>query len=184
MYIYIHAYVYIWYVYIHVFLTLCYDMLCCSIVSSITHISLSLYIYIYMYVYVWLHWLHLSLSLYIYIYICSGVWKGTYGVSTNGVTASFMFFDSGTCGVPICQHQSTYLNCAYLFPHAVKHHYFCSDPTSVDPISPQPSQLNNNHNTQQSYINHSTINSTTINTLDGERGNADSTKPRSRMKPN
>ena len=115
-------------------------------------ISLSLYIYIYIYIYV------------LYGYIFSPVpaprfsannfrnarpekrrrswlvtWTGTTGVSTNGVTANFSFFDSGAfCVLPL-----TYLFLpksarAYLFPQSVKIHYFCSGPISVDPICPQP----------------------------------------------
>ena len=50
----------------------------------------------------------------------SGHRKGTNGVSTNGVTAHFMCSDRGTFWVSICQHQSTSLNSAYLFPQTDK----------------------------------------------------------------
>ena len=65
--------------------------------------------------------------------------KGQSGVSTNGVTAIFTFFDRGTIWVlPLtyfCLPQSAG---AYLSPQSVKIHYFCSGPISVDPICPQP----------------------------------------------
>ena len=63
--------------------------------------------------------------------------KGTNGVSTNGVTANFMFFDRRPFWVPICQNLSTSVNFV-LFPQSVKIHYFCSGPIIVDPIRPQP----------------------------------------------
>ena len=60
--------------------------------------------------------------------------KGAHGVSPNGVTANFMFFDSGTFWVlPLtCFHLPKSAR-ANLFPHPVNIHYFCSGPTSVDP---------------------------------------------------
>ena len=65
--------------------------------------------------------------------------KRTNGVSTNGVTADFMFFDRGTFWILLltyfCLPRSAR---AYLFTQSVKHHYFHSGPISVDPISPQP----------------------------------------------
>ena len=44
-----------------------------------------------------------------------------------------MCFLTGTFRVPICQHLSTSVNNAYLFPQSVRNPYFCSDPISVDP---------------------------------------------------
>ena len=65
--------------------------------------------------------------------------KGTNGVSTNGVTANFMFFDRGTFWVlPLTYFYLPKSARAYLFPQSVKIHYFCSGPISVDPICPQP----------------------------------------------
>ena len=65
--------------------------------------------------------------------------KGTNGVSTNGVTANFMFFDRGTFWVLLLIYfhlpQSAR---AYLFPQSVKINYFSSGPISVGPICPQP----------------------------------------------
>ena len=65
--------------------------------------------------------------------------KGTYGVSTHGVTANFMFLDRVTFWVLpltyVCLPKSARAN---LFPQSVKIHYFCSSPISVDPICPQP----------------------------------------------
>ena len=61
---------------------------------------------------------------------CAGLGEGQNGVSTNGVTANFMFFDRGTFWVlPL-----TY----FYLPQSVKTHYFFSGPISVDPICPQP----------------------------------------------
>ena len=60
------------------------------------------------------------------------------GVSTDGVTANFVFFDRGTFWVPICQNLSKSDKfAAYLFPQSVRMHYFCSDHISVDPTCPQ-----------------------------------------------
>ena len=65
--------------------------------------------------------------------------KGTNGVNTNGVSAILMLFDRGTFwALPLtcfCLPKSAR---AYLFPQSIKIHYFCSGPTSVDPICPQP----------------------------------------------
>ena len=61
-----------------------------------------------------------------------GARKGTNGVSTDGVTATFMFFDRGTFWVlPL-----PYLNIpkgarVHLSPQCVKTHYVCSGPTRV-----------------------------------------------------
>ena len=65
--------------------------------------------------------------------------RGRDGVSTNGVTANFMFFDGGTFWVLLL----TYFHFpksarAYLFPQSVEIPYFCSGPIGVDPICPQP----------------------------------------------
>ena len=70
------------------------------------------------------------------------VWKGTDGVSANGVTAYLIFVDRWTFWVlPF-----TYFNLpksarASLFPQSVKTHYLCSGPISVDPICPQPQKV-------------------------------------------
>ena len=62
------------------------------------------------------------------------------GVSTNGATADFMFFDGGTFWVlPLSYFYLPKSAGAYLFPQSVKIHCFCSGPISVDPICPQPS---------------------------------------------
>ena len=50
----------------------------------------------------------------------------------------FLFFDGGTCWVPIFRNLSTSVNFAHLFPQSVKVRYFCSGPISVDPICPEP----------------------------------------------
>ena len=61
--------------------------------------------------------------------------KGTNGVSTNGVTAIFMFFDRGVFWVlPLTYLYLPKSASAYLFPQSVK----ISGPISVDPICPQP----------------------------------------------
>ena len=60
-------------------------------------------------------------------------------VSTNGVTADFMFFDRGTFWVlPLTYFYIPKSARAYLFPKSVKIHYLCSGPLSVDPTCPQP----------------------------------------------
>ena len=65
--------------------------------------------------------------------------KGTNGVSTNGVTANFMFFDRGTFWVlPLTYFYLPKSARAYLFPQSVKIHCFCSGPVSVDPIFTLP----------------------------------------------
>ena len=65
--------------------------------------------------------------------------KGTNGISTNGVTANFIFFERGTIWVLLLTYFYLPKSArAYLFPHSVKIHYFCSGPISVDPICPQP----------------------------------------------
>ena len=58
-----------------------------------------------------------------------------HSVSTNGVTANFMFFDRGTVWVP---NLSKPVNFAYHFAQSVEDHYFCSDHVSVDPICLPP----------------------------------------------
>ena len=64
--------------------------------------------------------------------------KGTNGVSTNGVTANFMFFGRGTFWVlPLAYFYLPKSARACLFPQSVKVHYFRSGPISVDPICPQ-----------------------------------------------
>ena len=60
--------------------------------------------------------------------------KGTNRVSTNGVTANFMFFDRV---LPLTYFYYPKSAGAYLFPQSVKSHYSCGGPVSVDPICPQ-----------------------------------------------
>ena len=61
--------------------------------------------------------------------------KGRNGVSTNGVTATFMFFDRVNLWVlPLTYFYLPKSARVYLFPQSVKIHYFCSGPISVDPI--------------------------------------------------
>ena len=67
------------------------------------------------------------------------LWKGTNGVSTNGVTANFMLFDRGTFWVlPLIYFYIPKSAMAYLFPQSVKNPYFCSGPINADPIGSQP----------------------------------------------
>ena len=77
-------------------------------------------------------YIHIHIYIYIYIHI-------TRGQHEWGRCKSHVFFDRGTCWVPICQNMPSSLNCAYLFPQSVKHIYFRSDPIRVDPTCPQPS---------------------------------------------
>ena len=68
-----------------------------------------------------------------------GTRRGTNGVSTPGVTATFISFDSGTFWVlPLTYFYLPKSARPYLCPHSHKIHYFCSGPISVDPICPQP----------------------------------------------
>ena len=64
--------------------------------------------------------------------------KGTPGVSTNGVTANFVFFLTevlfGYRSVKICQQKC---KCCTFSPKLSKKKK-CSNPISVDPICPQP----------------------------------------------
>ena len=60
--------------------------------------------------------------------------KGTNGVSANGVAANFMF----CCLLPLTYFYLPKSARAYLFPQHLKVHDFCSGPSSVDPICPQP----------------------------------------------
>ena len=72
--------------------------------------------------------------------------KGTNGVSAYGVTASFMFFDTGTfCALPLTYSYLFKRARAYLFPQSVKIHYFCICTVSVDLICPQPRQMSASH---------------------------------------
>ena len=126
------------------------------------------YVYIYIYIYICISSLSLSIYIYIYIYTHSevvpkedqepmshqvcfnfcrtvkdmgffGIRKGANGVSTNGATANFMFFDRGTFWVlPLTCFYLPKSARAYLFPQSVEIHYFRSGPISVDPICPQP----------------------------------------------
>ena len=69
----------------------------------------------------------------------SGIRKGTSGVSTNGVTANLMCFDSGTFfGTPVNLLLSSQKCQGVPVPQSVKLGCFCSRPISVDPICPQP----------------------------------------------
>ena len=69
----------------------------------------------------------------------AGFRKGTNGVSTNGVTGNFVFVDRGTFRVlPLTYFYLPKSARPYLFPQSLKIHYFCSGPSSVDPICPQP----------------------------------------------
>ena len=71
-----------------------------------------------------------------------GVRKGTNGVSTNGVTANFLFFDRGTFWVlPLTYFYLPKSARAYLFSQSVEIHYFCSGPIGVDPICPETSPM-------------------------------------------
>ena len=54
--------------------------------------------------------------------------KGTNGLSTNGVTANFMFFDRGTFWVPIFQNISKSVNVAYFFSNLSKLFTFAAAP--------------------------------------------------------
>ena len=68
-----------------------------------------------------------------------GVRKGTNGVSTNWVTAIYMFVDRGTFWVlPLTCFYLPKRARAYPFPQSVKFPYFCGDPIGVDPICPPP----------------------------------------------
>ena len=67
--------------------------------------------------------------------LCTGVRRGTNGVSTNGVTATLMFFERGAFWVlPLTYFYLPKSARAYLFPQSVKTHYLYSDPISVDHI--------------------------------------------------
>ena len=69
----------------------------------------------------------------------AGVRKGTNGVSTNGVTANFMFLDRGTFWVlPLTYFYLPKSARANLFPQPVKIHYLFSGPIGADPICPRP----------------------------------------------
>ena len=57
--------------------------------------------------------------------------KGTNGVSTNGVTANFMFFDRGTFWVPVCQNRSIVHN---FFPNLSKFVTFAATPLVSTPL--------------------------------------------------
>ena len=60
--------------------------------------------------------------------------KGTNGVSTNGVTANFMFFDRDLLCTPVNLLLYSQSARAYLFPQSVKNHYFCSGPLVLTPF--------------------------------------------------
>ena len=84
---------------------------------------------------------------------CKGNRKG--GVSTDGVTASFRFFDGGTFWVlPLTYLYLPRSARAYLSPQSVNTHYFRSGPnSSVDPICPQPRTTGEDH-ARGSYYYH------------------------------
>ena len=68
--------------------------------------------------------------------------RETNGVGANGVTANCSFFDRWTFWVlPLSCFYLPKSARACLFPQSVKIHYFCSGPVSVDPICPQPRQV-------------------------------------------
>ena len=69
----------------------------------------------------------------------SGDRKGTSGVSTNGVTANFMWFDRGTFWVLLLTYFYIPKSArACLFPSSVKISRLYSGPISVDLFCPQP----------------------------------------------
>ena len=77
------------------------------------------------------------------------------GVSTNGATVNFMFFDRGTFRVlPLTYFYLPKSARAYLFPQSVKIHDFCSGPISVDTIYPQPRKLDSVRNSENHIFGH------------------------------
>ena len=46
-------------------------------------------------------YIYVTYIIHVYPFILDSLGKGTNGVSTNGVTATFMFFDGGTFGVAL-----------------------------------------------------------------------------------
>ena len=72
--------------------------------------------------------------------------KGINRVSTNGVTADFMFFVRGTWVLPLTYFGFPKSAWACRFPQSDKLNYFCSGPMSVDPICPQPNRAKGNSN--------------------------------------
>ena len=123
---YTHIYTHI---YTYVYLGVCVYM----------YIYIYTYIHIYTYIYIQMHE-YIDIYMYIYIYIeRERGRKGTNGVSTNGVTAIFMFVDRGTFwALPLTCVYLPKSARAYLFPQSVTICYFCSGPISVDPSCPQP----------------------------------------------
>ena len=111
-----------------------------------------MYIYIYIYICVYIY-------IYIYTHIvllllcppgrhpstaapCAGLQrmfgKGQTGSALMG-SLHFSCFLTGNLGVlPLTYFYLSKSARAYLFPQSVKIHYFCSGPSSVDPICPQP----------------------------------------------
>ena len=64
------------------------------------------------------------------------------GQHFNRVTADPCPSDRGTCWVlPLTYFYLPKSSKGVLFPQSVSNHYFCSGPTSADPICPQPRRL-------------------------------------------
>ena len=68
----------------------------------------------------------------------STIRTGTHGVSTNGATAHFMFFNIHLCGAPVnlLSYSQQWQGVCFSFCQI---DYLRSSPLSVDPICPQPS---------------------------------------------
>ena len=65
--------------------------------------------------------------------------QGTNGVSADGVTVNFMFFDRGTFWLlPLTYFYVSKSASAYMFPQSVKIISFCSGSIIADRIGPQP----------------------------------------------
>ena len=72
-------------------------------------------------------WLHLTSLGFHLSTVFYGARKGTNGVSSNGVTANFIFFDRGTFGVlPLTYFYLPQSARVYLFQQSVKNRYFCA----------------------------------------------------------
>ena len=96
------------------------------------YISLSLYIYIYIHTYIYIY---VSRSSPGRIVVVLFTRKGTNGVSTNGVTAIFKFFDRGTFWVlPLTYLYLPKSARAYLFPQSVKIDTFAAAPVVLTPF--------------------------------------------------
>ena len=73
-----------------------------------------------------------SSSIAMIISVISMLWKGTTGVSTNGVASNLM------CCFVLTYFYRPKSARAHHFPRSVKTRHFCGGPTSADPIRPQP----------------------------------------------